>query len=66
MNRKKKINSILKAKLKKKNAKLHKSNKPRYISKAERAKLEAVEASANNQESLIEQEPVIDEQPSQD
>lgn len=41
MNRKKKINSILKAKQKKKNAKLHKSNKPRYISKAERAKMEA-------------------------
>ncbi len=40
MNRKKKINSILKAKVKKKNAKLHKSNKPRYISKAERAKME--------------------------
>ena len=39
MNRKKKINETLKKKLKKKNAKLHKSNKPRYISKAERAKL---------------------------
>ncbi|WP_117234139.1 DUF2986 domain-containing protein [Vibrio maerlii] len=43
MNRKKKINETLKKKLKKKNAKLHKSNKPRYISKAERAKLEAEE-----------------------
>lgn len=43
MNRKKKINSILKAKVKKKNAKLHKSNKPRYISKAERAKIEEEE-----------------------
>lgn len=43
MNRKKKINSILKAKVKKKNAKLHKSNKPRYISKAERAKMEEAE-----------------------
>jgi hypothetical protein len=43
MNRKKKINQILKAKQKKQNAKLHKSNKPRYISKAERAKLEAEE-----------------------
>lgn len=39
MNRKKKINNTLKAKLKKKNAKLHRSNKPKYISKAERAKL---------------------------
>lgn len=33
----------MKAKVKKKNAKLHKSNKPRYISKAERAKMEAEE-----------------------
>jgi len=40
MNRKKKINNTLKKKLKKMNAKLHTSNKPRYISKAERAKLE--------------------------
>ena len=39
MNRKKKINSILKKKLKKTNAKLHTSNKPKYVSKAERAKL---------------------------
>lgn len=43
MNRKKKINQILKKKLKKQNSKLHKSNKPRYVSKAERAKLEAEE-----------------------
>ncbi|NVC95683.1 DUF2986 domain-containing protein [Vibrio natriegens] len=43
MNRKKKINQILKSKQKKQNAKLHKSNKPRYISKAERAKMEAEE-----------------------
>jgi hypothetical protein len=40
MNRKKKINDILKKKQKKMNAKLHKSNKPRYISKAERLKME--------------------------
>jgi len=40
MNRKKKINETLKKKQKKANAKLHKSNKPRYISKAERAKIE--------------------------
>lgn len=39
MNRKKKINETLKAKVKKRNAKLHKSNKPKYISKADRAKL---------------------------
>ncbi|MCP4989181.1 MAG: DUF2986 domain-containing protein [Colwellia sp.] len=39
MNRKKKINSILKKKVKKANAKLHTSNKPKYVSKADRAKL---------------------------
>ena len=50
MNRKKRINSILKAKVKKKNAKLHKSNKPRYISKAERAKMEAEENEQNGAE----------------
>ncbi|NAW69101.1 DUF2986 domain-containing protein [Vibrio sp. V27_P1S3P104] len=36
MNRKKRINQILKSKQKKQNAKLHKSGKPRYIAKAER------------------------------
>ncbi|MGX9418221.1 DUF2986 domain-containing protein [Vibrio sp. RC27] len=39
MNRKKKINETLKKRLKKQNAKLHKSNKPKYISKAEREKM---------------------------
>ncbi len=43
MNRKKKINSILKKKVKKMNAKSHTSNKPKYVSKAERAKLELEE-----------------------
>ncbi|MCW8996327.1 MAG: DUF2986 domain-containing protein [Psychromonas sp.] len=43
MNRKKKINSILKTRLKKMNAKANPSKKPKYISKAERAKLEALE-----------------------
>jgi hypothetical protein len=43
MNRKKKINDTLKKKQKKANAKLHTSNKPRYVSKAEREKL-ALEA----------------------
>ena len=37
MNRKKKINQILKKKVKKANAKLNPKSKPRYISKAERA-----------------------------
>jgi hypothetical protein len=45
MNRKKKINNALKSKLKKANAKLQKSNKPRYISKAERAAMALVENS---------------------
>ncbi|KGY10660.1 DUF2986 domain-containing protein [Vibrio sinaloensis] len=56
MNRKKKINSILKAKLKKKNAKLHKSKKPRYISKAERAKLESEDKTEQTSTELSEQE----------
>ncbi|KJG14619.1 DUF2986 domain-containing protein [Photobacterium iliopiscarium] len=40
MNRKKKINETLKKRMKKANAKLNKSTKPRYISKAERATLD--------------------------
>lgn len=40
MNRKKKINSILKKRAKKANAKVHVSGKPRYVSKAERAKMD--------------------------
>ena len=39
MNRRKKINDTLKAKAKKRNAKLHKSSKPKYLSKAERESL---------------------------
>ncbi len=39
MNRKKKINQTLIAKDKKKKAKLHGNNKPKYVSKAEREKL---------------------------
>lgn len=54
MNRKKKINQILKSKQKKMNAKLHKSNKPRYISKADRAKMEEQEQLAQL-ETLAEQ-----------
>jgi len=41
MNRKKKINSTLKAKAKKANAKLNPRNKPKYIPKAEREALVA-------------------------
>jgi len=54
MNRKKKMNGILKKKVKKMNAKLHTSNKPKYVSKAERAKLE------------LEVEQVLPENESQD
>ncbi len=47
MNRRKKGNQILKARAKKANARLHGSNKPKYISKAERARLaEAADAQA--------------------
>ncbi len=49
MNRKKKINSILKKRLKKMNAKANPGNKPKYISKAQRAKLEALESTENEQ-----------------
>lgn len=54
MNRKKKINQILKKKQKQHNAKLHTSNKPRYISKAERAKMEAEQAANENAETSTE------------
>jgi len=50
MNRKRKINAILNKKIKKMNSKLQHNNKPRYISKAERAELEAAEAKANSEE----------------
>ena len=44
MNRRKKIFTKLKQKDKRANAKLHKSNKPAYISKADREKLAQQEA----------------------
>jgi hypothetical protein len=46
MNRKKKINAALKSAQKRANAKLHNSNKPRYVSKAERALLEEKEVAS--------------------
>jgi hypothetical protein len=49
MNRKKKINSILQKRLKKINAKAAPANKEKYISKAERAKLQLQE---NEQDTL--------------
>ncbi|SHH80183.1 DUF2986 domain-containing protein [Ferrimonas marina] len=45
MNRKKKVKQTLLKKAKKANAKLRHSNKPKYISKADRALLEQTEAS---------------------
>lgn len=50
MNRKKKINNTLKMKQKKANAKLHTSNKPRYVSKAEQAKAEREKLALEDQE----------------
>lgn len=49
MNRRKKIIKKLQKKDKKANAKMHKSNKPAYISKAEREKL--AEQKSSEQES---------------
>lgn len=46
MNRRKKIKQLLEAHARKANAKLAPKNKPKYISKADRAKLEAEAASA--------------------
>lgn len=43
MNRKKKLNKILNSRIKKMNAKKAPSGKAKYVSKAERARLEALE-----------------------
>ena len=48
MNRKKKINQVLKSKVKKMNVKLQKSNKPKYVSKAERERIALEEAAQQN------------------
>ena len=48
MNRKKKINQSLKKRIKQTNAKLHTSNKPKYIAKAERAKIAQQQGNDNN------------------
>lgn len=48
------MNCILNKKIKKANAKLHTSNKPKYVSKAERAKL-AEDENAQEQEQEQEQ-----------
>ncbi|MFB2656450.1 DUF2986 domain-containing protein [Shewanella xiamenensis] len=56
MNRKKKINQTLKQKAKKANAKLHTSNKPKYIAKAERV---AQALAAENELEVPVSEPLI-------
>ena len=56
MNRKKKINQTLKSKLKKMNAKLQNSNKPKYVSKAERAAIAAKQAEDAASELSVEKE----------
>lgn len=63
MNRKKKINQIHKARMKKANAKKNGAgkNKPRYISKAERAKMEAEQLA--NGDSAEQGTPEVVEQP---
>ena len=53
MNRKRKINAIFNKRLKKMNAKKHSSTKPKYVSKAERAKLE-LEAAQQAEQSVEE------------
>ena len=48
MNRKKKLNKILKSRIKKMNAKKSPLSKPKYISKAERANIEALQNETEN------------------
>ena len=55
MNRRKKIIKKLQKKDKKANAKIHKSNKPAYVSKAEREKL-AEQANSEDQNTQPEDE----------
>ncbi|WP_442513397.1 DUF2986 domain-containing protein [Pseudomonas promysalinigenes] len=56
MNRQKKLKQLLKAHQKKANAKLPpKSNKPKYISKADRLKLQADTSDEAGTDSLAEQ-----------
>jgi len=56
MNRKRKINAILKSKLKKKNAKLSTVVKPKYVSKAERERIALEEQAATQSGSSLERE----------
>jgi|TARA_R110002095_G_scaffold54656_4_gene47148 hypothetical protein len=47
MNRQKKIQNLFNKRLKKAKAKLNPNHKPKYLSKAERAKLEAADKTAD-------------------
>jgi hypothetical protein len=61
VNRRKKGIQILKARAKKANAKLSSSNKPKYISKAERAKIAAQQATqAEGQEGAATETQTIE------
>jgi len=53
MNRKKKINSILKKRIKQMNAKKSAIQKPKYVSKAERERLAALENTVETQNDQI-------------
>lgn len=50
MNRKKKLNKILNSRIKKMNAKKSPGGKEKYVSKAERARLEALETEQNTEQ----------------
>ncbi|MFT4836189.1 MAG: hypothetical protein ACJAYB_001142 [Psychromonas sp.] len=52
MNRKKKLNSIFDKRIKRMNAKKNTASKPKYISKAERAKIEASEQNNESQNTV--------------
>ncbi|MCG6576972.1 DUF2986 domain-containing protein [Pseudomonas sp. AF32] len=54
MNRRKKIKQLLEAHAKKASAKLAPRNKPKYISKADRLKLEAESAAAQSISSSVD------------
>ncbi|OEE66612.1 DUF2986 domain-containing protein [Enterovibrio norvegicus FF-33] len=60
MNRKKKMIQTLKKREKKKNAKLHTSNKPKYISKADREKL-ALETEAVDENTTASEQASTEE-----
>ena len=53
MNRKKKLNSILDKRIKRMNAKNNPGLKPKYISKAERARIEALELNNESQNAVV-------------